>query len=271
VVGLAAREYFLGQTPEKQRNDMTDLTGKVALVTGSARGIGRGIALRYASLGARVVLNYAGNKEGAEHTAQEIRDLGSEAIAVQGDVSDLDALENIFAEGLQAFGKLDIVVANAGVEIIDQPMLEATEEQFDRLFSINAKGTFFTLQKAARHVADHGRIICIGSSTTSQPFPGVGLYGASKMPLRYAVGVLALEVGHRGVTVNTILPTTIEGAGVFTEVPPDDAPIRTAVMRPIEGRMGRVEDVADAAEYFAGPLAHWVSGQTLLISGGGLA
>jgi 3-oxoacyl-[acyl-carrier protein] reductase len=249
---------------------MTDLTGKVALVTGSARGIGRGIALRYAALGARVVLNYAGNKEGAERTAQEIRDLGTEAIAVQGDVSDLDALDNVFTEGLRTFGRLDIVVANAGVEIVDQPILEATESQFDQLFAINAKGTFFTLQKAARYVADQGRIICVGSSTTARPLSGVGLYGASKMPLRYAVEVLALEVGHRGVTVNTILPTVIDGAGVFTETPAHDDPVRTMIPRPIEGRMGRIEDVADAAEYFAGPLAHWVSGQTLLISGGGL-
>ncbi|WP_432942517.1 SDR family oxidoreductase [Kribbella sp. CA-253562] len=90
------------------------------------------------------------------------------------------------------------------------------------------------------------------------------------MPLRYAVEVLALEVGHRGVTVNTMLPTGIEGAGVFTDTPAHDDPIRTMIPRPIEGRMSRIEDVADAAEHFSGPLAHWVSGQTLLISGGAL-
>lgn len=99
--------------------------------------------------------------------------------------------------------------------------------------------------------------------------PGVGLYGSSKMAARYAVEVLALEVGARGITVNSIIPTAIEGAGVFTEVP-EDHPMRALLKsgRPLEGRFGTVEDVADAAEYFAGPLARWISGQHLLVSGG---
>lgn len=248
---------------------MTDLHNKVALITGSARGIGRAIALRYASLGARMVINYASNEAAAQQTVDEIRALGSEAIAVQGNVSDLDALEHLFHEAIKTFGKIDIVVANAGVEIVDQPITEVSEEQFDRLFSINTKGTFFTLQKAAQYVEDHGRILYIGSSTTSLAFPGVGLYGSSKMAPRYTVEVLAQEVGHRSVTVNSIIPTAIEGAGIYTHLAADD-PLRQAVqsMRPIEGRFGRVEDVADAAEYFASDLARWVSGQNLLISGG---
>jgi 3-oxoacyl-[acyl-carrier protein] reductase len=251
---------------------MTDLHGKTALVTGSARGIGRAIALRYAKLGARVVVNYAGSVEAAHKTVAEIRALGTDAVAIQADVADLDALEGLFQQSVEAFGKLDIVVANAGVEIVDQPIDEVTEEQFDRLFAINTKGTFFTLQKAARYVADHGRIVCIGSSTTALANPGVGLYGSSKMAARYAVEVLAQEVGHRGITVNSIIPTAIEGAGVFTSLP-EDHPMRALFtsMRPLEGRFGTPEDVADAAEYLAGPLAGWVSGQHLLISGGALA
>ncbi|MGW5456200.1 SDR family oxidoreductase [Nocardia sp. NPDC003979] len=248
---------------------MTDLHGKVALVTGSARGIGRAIALRYASLGARVVINYAANEDNARKTVAEIRDLGSDAVAIQADVSDVRALERLFAESVEVFGKLDIVVANAGVELIDQPIAEVTEEQFDRLFAINTKGAFFTLQKAAEHVEDNGRIIYIGSSTTSLPMAGLGLYGSSKMAPRFTVAVLAQEVGHRGVTVNAIIPTQIEGAGVFTHLPEDD-PTRAQnlAIRPIEGRLGSVEDVADATQYFAGDLARWVSGQNLLISGG---
>ncbi|MET8471234.1 SDR family oxidoreductase [Streptomyces sp. NPDC006422] len=248
---------------------MTDLSGKVALVTGSVRGIGRAIALRYAALGAHVVVNYAGNKDAAQDTVEEIRNLGSRAIAVQADVSDLTALEDLFQQALKEFGKIDIVVANAGVEIGDQAIADVTEEQFDRLFAINTKGAFFTLQKAAKYVEDKGRIIYIGSSTTQLAMSGVGLYGSSKMAPRYAAQVLAQEVGNRGITVNSIIPTAIEGAGVFTDVP-QDSPLREVAkgMRPIEGRFGRAEDVADAAEYFAGPLALWVSGQNLLISGG---
>ncbi|WP_210603107.1 SDR family oxidoreductase [Brevibacterium oceani] len=248
---------------------MTDLHGKTALITGSARGIGRAIATRYASLGARVVINYSSSEDEAHSLVKQIEAGGGEAIALQADVSDPNALDSMFSQSISAFGALDIVVANAGVEIVDQPILEATEEQFDRLFAINAKGSFFTLQKAARHVADYGRIINIGSSTTAMVQPGVGLYGASKMAARYAVEVLAMEVGARGVTVNSIIPTAIEGAGVFTTVA-DEHPMRALLKqsRPIEGRFGTVDDVADAAEYFAGPLARWISGQHLLVSGG---
>lgn len=247
---------------------MTDLSGKVALITGSARGVGKSVAIRYASLGANIVVNYSGDVHNAEQTVNELTKLGVEAIAVKADVSKVDDIERLFQTAIERFGKIDIAIANAGVEIIDTPMLETTEEQFDRLFGINTKGTFFTLLNAAKHVADNGRIIYVGSSTTCGPYPGVGLYGSSKMAGRYAVQVLALEVGSRGITVNTILPTVIEGAGVFADIADDDPFKMANQARPIGGRMGRPEDVADAAEYFASDLAAWVSGQHLLISGG---
>ncbi|MER5530850.1 SDR family oxidoreductase [Streptomyces sp. NPDC002677] len=248
---------------------MTDLSGKTAVITGSARGIGRAIALRYASLGANVVVNYAGNKERAEATAADIERLGVRAITVQADVAVVADIERLFDEATAEFGNIDIAVANAGVEQIGIDFVDITEEQFDRLFTINTKGTFFTLQSAARRVVDNGRILYVGSTTTAVPVAREGLYGSSKIAPRYAVEVLAQELADRGVTVNTILPTAIEGAGVFTEFDPDH-PVRQFVSRPgrIGRRMGTVEDVADAAEYFASDLAAWVSGQTLLVTGG---
>lgn len=248
---------------------MTDLHGKVAVVTGSARGIGKAIALRYASSGAHIVVNYCGDKTDADETLQQIRDLGADAIAVQADVSSVSDLDRLFAEALARFGKVDIVVANAGVEIMGQPMLDASEEDYDRLFAVNAKGAFFTLQLAAKHVTDNGRIIYVGSTVTDAAYPGVALYGSSKNAARYAARVLALEVGRRGVTVNTILPTAIQGAGVFTHVTPDDPFLQeNAGTRPIGARMGLPADVADAAEYLAGDLATWMSGHELHITGG---
>lgn len=248
---------------------MTDLAGRVALITGSARGIGKAIAVRYAHLGADVVVNYSNDEANAKQTVTEIAATGRNAVAIKADLTRPDEIERLFQETIDRFGKVDIVVANAGVEIIDQPMSEATEEQYDRLFAINSKGTFFTLQKAGKYVSDNGRIINIGSSTTCGAVPGVGLYGSSKMAARYIVEVLALEVGERGVTVNSILPTVIADAGVFTDIA-DDHPYHQLMrhMRPIEGRMGRPSDVADAAEYFVSDIAGWVSGQHLLISGG---
>jgi 3-oxoacyl-[acyl-carrier protein] reductase len=248
---------------------VTDLHGKVAVITGSARGIGKAIALRYASCGAHIVLNWRGGGTDADKTLQEIRDLGADAIVVQADVSSVSDLDRLFAEALARFGKVDIVVANAGVEIMGQPMLDASEEDYDRLFAVNAKGAFFTLQRAGKHVSDNGRIIYIGSTAAVATYPGVALYGSSKNAVRYAVRVLALEVGRRGVTVNTILPTAIQGAGIFTDVTPDDPFLReNAGTRPIGARMGLPGDVADAAEYLAGDLAKWVSGHELYITGG---
>ncbi|WP_406455374.1 SDR family oxidoreductase [Streptomyces sp. NBC_01622] len=250
---------------------MTDLTGKTAVITGSARGIGRAIALRYASLGANIVVNYSADEERAAATAAEIERLGGQAITVRADVSVLAGIDRLFAAAAARFGQIDIVVANAGVELIGIDFVDITEAQFDQLFAINTKGTFFALQAAARHVVDKGRIIYVGSSTTTVPVPGEGLYGSSKTAPRYAVQVLAQELADRGVTVNTILPTAIEGAGVFTE--PDPAhPVRQFVARPgrIGRRMGTVDDVADAAEYLVSELAAWVSGQSLLVSGGAL-
>lgn len=246
---------------------MTKLQNKVALITGSARGVGKAIAQRYGSLGANVVVNYSKDEKSALETVAAIERSGAAAVALQADVSKVADIERLFAGALERFGHLDIVVANAGVELVDQPIADFTEEQFDRLFGINTKGAFFTLQMAAKHVVDSGRIIYIGSSTTCFPQPGVGLYGGSKMAPRFLVEVLAKEIGHRGIAVNSIIPTAIEGAGVFTDGV--DPRFRDFVksFRPME-RMGVVEDVANAAEYFASDLSAFVSGQHLLLSGG---
>ncbi|MFJ3407879.1 SDR family oxidoreductase [Promicromonospora sp. NPDC090134] len=248
---------------------MTDLTGRVAVVTGSARGIGRAIALRYASLGASVVINYSADGDNARRTLDEIVDAGGRGIVVQADASSLADLDRLFTTAIDTFGSLDIVVANAGREVIGQPAVEVTEEEFDRVFAVNSKGAFFTLVKAARLVSDGGRLIYVGSSTTVSPYPGMGLYSSSKTAAANLVRILALELGPRNVTVNTVLPTATAGAGVFTDVTEGDEFHRmNAQLRPIGGRGGTPEDTADAAEYLAGDLAGWVSGQSLVVAGG---
>ncbi len=129
-------------------------------------------------------------------------------------MADVGEIHALFASAKQALGDIDIAVANAGLEIVDVATVEFTEEQFDRAFAINTKGTFFTLQQAARTVADNGRIICVASSSTEFPTPGHALYGGSKVAPRFVVEVLAKELGPRGITVNSIQPTAISGAGV---------------------------------------------------------
>ncbi|WP_394841755.1 SDR family oxidoreductase [Pendulispora brunnea] len=246
---------------------MKKLHGKVALVTGSSRGIGRAIAERYGSLGANVVVNYSNGAHQARETVEAIERGGAKAVAVQADISKVADLDRLFATAIETFGRLDIVVASAGIELVGQPVLDFTETDFDRLFSINAKGAFFTLQRAAKHVADQGRIIYIGTSNTAYPLPGRALYGGSKIGAQFLVEVLAKEIGARGVTVNSILPTAIEGAGVFTGGVREEIRQFVQSFRPIQ-RMGTMDDIANAAEYLASDLASFVSGQHLLISGG---
>ena len=249
---------------------MTDLTNKVALITGSGKGIGKAIALRYAALGAAVVVNYAHDKPAADDTVAQLEKLGARALAVQADVAQAAELEHLFQTTLTTFGQLDIVVVNAGLELVGVPVTEFTEAQYDQLFATNTKGAFLTMQQAARHVADHGRIIYVSSSTAGYPRPGYALHGGSKVAPEYLVRVLAQEIGPRGVTVNAILPTVTQGAGIHAT----DAE-RTRLDQFVKdfipmGRPGTVEDVANVAEFFASELSSFVSGQQLLLSGGGL-
>ena len=246
---------------------MTDLSGKVALVTGSTRGLGRAILERFASLGATVVINHANDHEGASRVGETIAAMGRKAVVIQADMSKVPDIERLFAQAVDEVGRIDIAVANAGVEIIDQTCLAFTEDDYDKLFTLNTKGALFTLQNAGKRVEDGGRIIYIGSSTTNFALEGCGLYGSSKMAPRYLVEVLAKELGHRGVTVNSIIPTATAEAGVFTGGANAHIAEWVRDFRPMK-RMGSVDDAADAAEYFAGPLSSFVSGQHLMLSGG---
>jgi 3-oxoacyl-[acyl-carrier protein] reductase len=247
---------------------MNSLSNKVAVITGSARGLGKAIAERYAALGASIVINYSRDKASADEVVSNIKAMGAKVIAVQADVSKVADIERLFKEAKDAFGKIDIVVANAGIEMVETPVVDFTEEQFDRLFSINTKGTYFTMQQAAKNVEDNGRIIYIASSTTAFPVPGMAIYGGSKTTPRYLVNVLSQEIGHRGVTVNSIIPFAVDHSGIFAD--PEAYPeLRKSLLdsSPM-GRLAEVEDVANVAEFFASDLSSFVNGQHLVVNGG---
>jgi 3-oxoacyl-[acyl-carrier protein] reductase len=247
---------------------MNSLKNKTALITGSARGLGKAIAERYAALGANIVINYSKDKTSADEVLSNIKAMGAKAIAVQADVSKPGELERLFAEAKKVFGKIDIVVANAGIEMVEVPVTDFTEDQFDKVFSINTKGSYFTLQQAARNVEDNGRIIYIASSTTSFPVPGMAIYGGSKTTPRYLVDILSKEIGHRGVTVNSIIPFAVDHSGIFAA--PESYPaLRKQLLDSCPmGRLAEVEDVANIAEFFASDLSSFVNGQHLLVNGG---
>ncbi|WP_370898491.1 SDR family oxidoreductase [Chryseobacterium gossypii] len=246
----------------------TSLYGKTALITGSARGLGKAIAERYAALGANIVINYSRDKASADEVVSNIKAMNVGVIAVQADVSKVAEIEKLFSEAKNAFGKIDIVVANAGIEMVETPVTDFTEEQFDRLFSINTKGAYFTMQQAAKNVEDNGRIIYIASSTTAFPVPGMAVYGGSKTTPRYMVDVLSKEIGHRGVTVNAIIPFAVDHSGIFAEENSYPELRKSLIDSCPMGRLAEVEDVANIAEFFASDLSSFVNGQHLLVNGG---
>lgn len=247
---------------------MNSLKGKVALITGSARGLGKAIAERYAALGADIIINYSRDKASADEVVSNIKAMGAKVVAIQADISKVADIERLFTEAKAAFGKLDIVIANAGIELVETPVTEFTEEQFDRVFTINTKGSYFTMQQAAKHVEDNGRILYIASSTTSFPVKGMAVYGGSKTTPRYLVDILSKEIGYRGVTVNSIIPFAVDHAGIFTD-PASYPELRKQLLDSCPmGRLAEVEDVANIAEFFASDLSSFVSGQHLLVNGG---
>jgi 3-oxoacyl-[acyl-carrier protein] reductase len=243
------------------------IKGKTALVTGSSKGLGRAILLRLAAEGANVVVNYSRDESAANEVQAAAEALGVKAITVAADVSTVDGIEKLFDATTEAFGQIDIVVANAGMEKVNIPVTDVTEEDFDLLFRINTKGPYFVLREAARRIADNGRIITISSNTTTVPQVGVGLYGTSKVATGYLARVLALELGPRGITVNTIVPGPIDGAGIFTDPANDEYKQSLIAMVPI-GRLGTTEDVAGIAAFLAGDDAGLITGQQLVADGG---
>lgn len=243
------------------------LDGKTALVTGSSKGLGRAIVLRLAVDGANVVINYSRDEAAAVDVRKAAEALGVRAVVVQADVSAVDGIERLYDAAVAEFGRVDVVVANAGMEKVNVPVADVTEADFDQLFQVNTKGPYFVLREAARRIADNGRIITISSNTTTVPQLGVGLYGTSKVATGYLVRVLAMELGPRGITVNTVVPGPIDGAGIFTDPANEEYKQSLVGMIPI-GRLGTPEDVAGVTAFLASEDAALITGQQLVVDGG---
>lgn len=237
------------------------LNGKTALVTGSSRGIGRAIAEGLAAKGAAVVVNYVGNQKTADEVVAAIAGKGGEAAAIQADISSVSDIHRLFDEAERVLGAIDIVVANVGVAVI-KPLTEATEADFEHVFGTNAKGTFFTLQEAARRVRDGGRIIAVSTGGTKMFFAQTALYLGSKGAIEQFVRVLSRELGPRGITVNALSPGFTD-----TDLLPDRDRAVAAGMSPF-GRVGAPRDVADVAVFLASDEARWLTGENIQAGGG---
>ena len=187
---------------------------------------------------------------------------------MHADASEVNEIGRFFGETKKAFGRIDIVVANAGIEKVNVPVVDVTKEDFDLLFRISTNGPYFLMQAAARHIVDGRRIINIASSSTVRPQPGLGLYGTSKTAPKYLVRVLTLELEHRQITVNSLVPGPIDGAGIFTNVPDRD-PYKKRLLQSIPiGRMAKAEDVADFVEFLASEKSLFITGEEILMNGG---
>lgn len=242
---------------------MSSLQGKVAIVTGSSRGIGRAIAQRLGRDGANVVVTYAGNQHKALEVVREIEAKGSEAIAVQVDMRKLEEVRALFEKTIDKFGKVDILVNNAAGKNIFKPTVEMTEEEYDSMFDIT-RGVYFALGQAAHHLADGGRIVSISTSGTAMAIPAGGAYAGCKAAIEHFSAALAKELGTRGITVNTVSPGVTDTDGLVLE--PEQ--VNQLIAQTPLGRLGDPDDVASAVAMLVSNDAHWVTGQSLRANGG---
>ena len=245
---------------------MTGMAGRVAIVTGGARGIGAAITRRLSRDGAKLVIGYSRNEEQARQQVAELTQTGGQAIAEQADVSDEAQLERLFARTLETFGRLDILVNNAGISGFRE--LEATDAAFyEEMFNVNVRGPLLAMRLAARHIgAEGGRIVNISSSITRSPTAQWAVYSASKAALEMMTACIGMELGPRGITVNAVAPGVTETEMLQQVIPPyvQQQMANSTALR----RLGQPDDIADVVAFLCSEEARWITGQTLIANGG---
>jgi len=247
---------------------MGELKGKVAVVTGASKGIGAGIAKGLGAAGASVVVNYASSKEGADRVVAEINNNGGKAIAVQGDVAKAADVERLFKETKKAFGKLDVLVNNAGIYQFT-PLEAVTEEEFHREFNINVLGLILATREAVKYFGpEGGSVINVGSVATSFTPPNSVVYTATKGAVDATTRVLAKELGPKKIRVNSINPGGVETEGTHTAGIMGSDFLKQLVTQTPLGRFGQPDDIAPVAVFLASPASGWLTGEVLRASGG---
>jgi 3-oxoacyl-[acyl-carrier protein] reductase len=241
------------------------LEGKVAIVTGAATGIGKAIAITLASAGARIVVNHPNTPGLAEAVVSQVSDEGSEAIAVAGDVSKRSDFAALVEAGIARFDRWDILVNNAAIALV-KPFREVTEDEFERSFEVNVKGTFNGCQLALERMADGGRIINISSSTTGLMLPGYGVYDGTKGAIEAMTHVISKEFGPRKITVNAVSPGATETETYRNGKSPEFLAGLEAMS--VFGRLGHPEEIAAVVAFLASEQANWITAQNVRVNGG---
>lgn len=241
------------------------LNGKVALVTGASRGIGRQVALQLAKAGAKVVVNYSSSRDKADKVVKTIEQFGGQAAAIRADVSKVAEVEALFSETLERFGRVDILINNSGV-MANVTISDVTEEIFDQHFALNVKGTYFACQQAMKHMAPGGTIINFSTSIAGAMLQTYSLYAATKGAVEQLTRQLAKEFGPRDITINCIAPGQVATELFLNGKSPElvDSYRRMNAF----GRLGEPEDIANAVELFVSDQARWITGQTIRVNGG---
>lgn len=244
---------------------MKNLTEKVILVTGASKGIGAAIANTLAERGAKVIVNFAGDIDGAQRNVERILANGGDAFAIQADVSKADEVSAMFDAAIAHYGRVDVLVNNAGI-MITKLLKDTTDEDFTRQFDVNVRGTFNTMREAATRLADNGSIINFSSTTTRVMMPTYSTYVASKAAVEQLTRVFAKEVGPRGINVNSVSPgpTNTE---LFTKGKPQEVIDRLASLSAFN-RIGEPGDIAKTVAFLASDDASWISAQNLGLNGG---
>jgi 3-oxoacyl-[acyl-carrier protein] reductase len=249
----------------KRRKTMTKkLEGKIALVTGGSRGIGAAIAKRLAEDGANVAITYTKGADAAASVVKEIERAGGKAIAIQADAADAAAVKAAVEKTFATFGRLDVLVNNAGTAI-PKPFEEATLEEMDRVIAINVRGVYVATQAALKHMKSGGRVIMIGSAVGERvAAPGLVPYAGTKGAVKMFTQALAREIGSRGITVNNVQPGPID-----TELNPasGDWAVPQKAATALD-RYGRVEEIADTVAFVAGPESSYITGANITVDGG---
>ena len=249
-------------------NKIKKLNGKVAVVTGASKGIGASIAKDLAAEGASVVVNYASSKAGADKVVAQITAAGGKALAVQGDVAKKADIDRLFAETKKAYGHVDVLVNNAGIYEF-APLENITEEHFHKQFNLNVLGLLLTTQEALKYFNPAGgTVVNVSSLVSTMAPPNGSVYSATKGAVDVITGSLSKELGARKIRVNAVRPGLVETEGTqtsgFTSGEFHDQYVKNAPL----GRIGQPQDIAKAVTYLASDDSAWVTGETLLVSGG---
>lgn len=261
----SGKAYLAGSNASQRRRNMSETHNKVAIVTGASRGIGAAIAERLAHDGFTVVVNYVGNAAQADAIIGKIEKAGGKALAAQADVSKPEDVRRMFQSAETALGGVDVLVNNAGVMALAN-IADCDDASFDRLVSINLKGSFNAMREAGKRLRNGGRIINFSTSVVGLKLESYGIYAATKAAIETMTGIMAKEMRGRAITVNAVAPGPT-ATDLFLHGKSDELIERMAKMNPLE-RLGAPEDIANVVSFLAGPNGGWVNGQTIRANGG---